>query len=358
MKTVYVTSTQDFGGKTSLIISLGKRLQRDGHIVGYMKPLSTRTRQVAGQVMDRDAEFVRQELELQDPLDDITPITLTPLLIEEAMQKPKTERKRFYSQLSAAYERVSQGKDALFLEGGRHPLEGALFELSSRQIAELLEAHVLVVVKYDDSLSIDTAMGLRQVYGERLLGIVLNAVPRMHMRFVQEQARPFLEQNNLPILAVLPQERLLLAVSVQELVEHLDGRVICCPEQSGELIEYLMVGAMTASSAVSYFRRRPNKAVITGGDRHDVQLAALETSTRCLILTGNQEPSNVVITRAKEVRVPIVVVKPDTLTTVRVTEQIFGKTSLHQDKKVARFSNILQERFDLERFYDLVGIQT
>jgi hypothetical protein len=46
------------------------------------------------------------------------------------------------------------------------------------------------------------------------------------------------------------------------------------------------------------------------------------------------------------------------LTTVQTTEQIFGKTSLHQDKKVARFSNILQERFDIERFYSLAGIQT
>ncbi len=69
---------------------------------------------------------------------------------------------------------------------------------------------------------------------------------------------------------------------------------------------------MTASRAISYFRRCPNKAVITGGDRHDVQLA-LEISTRCLILTGNQEPS---------------AVEPDTLTAVQVTEQIFGKTAL------------------------------
>jgi BioD-like phosphotransacetylase family protein len=355
MKTLYVTSTQDFGGKTSLTISLSKRLQRDGHIVGYMKPLSTRTRQIEGQVVDRDAEFVRQELQLHDPLDDIIPIILTPALIAEAVQKPEPEL--FAARLQAAYERVSQAKDVLFLEGGRHPLEGALFGLSSRQVADMLDAHVLVVVKYDDGLSIDTAMGLRQVYGERLLGVVLNAVPRMYMRFVREQARPFLEKNNVPVLAVLPQERLLLAVSVQELIEHLDGNVVCCPEQCEELIEYLMVGAMTASSAISYFRRRPNKAVITGGDRHDVQLAALETSTRCLILTGGQEPSMVVLTRAREVGVPIVVVEPDTLTTVQSLEQIFGKTSLHQAKKVSRFSNILQERFDLERFYSLIGIQ-
>ena len=89
----------------------------------------------------------------------------------------------------------------------------------------------------------------------------------------------------------------------------------------------------------------------------DVQLAALETSTRCLILTGGYEPSAVVLARATEVGVPVVVVEADTLTTVQSVEQIFGKTSLHQAKKVSRFFNILQERFDIERFYNLIGIQ-
>jgi BioD-like phosphotransacetylase family protein len=40
-----------------------------------------------------------------------------------------------------------------------------------------------------------------------------------------------------------------------------------------------MVGAMSAENALSYFRRKAHKVVITGGDRPDIQLAALETST-------------------------------------------------------------------------------
>jgi len=60
-----------------------------------------------------------------------------------------------------------------------------------------------------------------------------------------------------------------------------------------------MVGAMNVDSALAHFRRQPNKAVITGGDRPDIQLAALETSTRCLILTGNLPPNPLIIGRAK-----------------------------------------------------------
>ena len=76
------------------------------------------------------------------------------------------------------------------------------------------------------------------------------------------------------------------------------------------------------------------------------------------ILTGNQHPSTVVLNRARKVGVPIVVVEPDTLTTVRTVEQIFGRTFLRQARKSAHFVNILEERFDFVRFYDMLGLET
>ena len=48
-----------------------------------------------------------------------------------------------------------------------------------------------------------------------------------------------------------------------------------------------MLGAMGAELALKFFRTKPDKIVITGGDRADIQLAALETDTKCLVLTGN-----------------------------------------------------------------------
>jgi BioD-like phosphotransacetylase family protein len=215
---------------------------------------------------------------------------------------------------------------------------------------------VLAVVKYEDNLSIDEAAGLDMLYGDRLVGVIINAVPRSEMRSVRRVAKPALEERGIPVYAVLPEERLLSSISVQELADHLRGEVVCCPGLLEALVEYLMVGAMTAGSAITYFRRRPNKAVITGGDRHDVQLAALETSTRCLILTGGQQPSAVVLQRAQEVGVPIVVVETDTLTAVQAVQEIFGKTSLHQDKKSALFETVMEERFDYARLYEALGL--
>ena len=101
------------------------------------------------------------------------------------------------------------------------------------------------------------------------------------------------------------------------------------------LVEHLLIGAMGADAALSHFRRRTNKAVFTGGDRVDLQLAALETSTSALVLTGNIRPAASVIDRAEDRQVPIILVTDDTLTTVERAEGIFGHIRFKQEAKIA-----------------------
>jgi len=78
------------------------------------------------------------------------------------------------------------------------------------------------------------------------------------------------------------------------------GKVVCGEAALDEFVERFSVGAMDTGAALGYFQRLPNKAVITGGNRADIQLAALETSTRCLVLTGDQMPNQIIIARARE----------------------------------------------------------
>jgi BioD-like phosphotransacetylase family protein len=349
MKVLYVTSTATFSGKTALCIGLGNKLRRDGFAIGYMKPVSTTARKVAGRVVDEDARFIRQTFNLAEPLDAIAPIALMPKVVEGILTGE--EKTDFMAKLKKSYAQVAQGKDVVILEGGAHCMEGSLVGLSAPLVADLLGARELVVIKYTSNLVVDDALGAKVLFGDSMLGTVINAVPRQRMRFVQEMVKPYLEERGVKVFAVLPQERLLMSISVGQLAEGLGGEVVCCPEASDELVEYLMVGAMNVDSALTYFRRKPNKAVITGGDRSDIQLAALETSTKCLILTGNLYPSPLILGRAEEVGVPVILTKQDTLTTVEIIEQFFGKTRLHQEKKVQRFQEMLDERFDFDALY-------
>ena len=114
---------------------------------------------------------------------------------------------------------------------------------------------------------------------------------------------------------------------------------------------------MSADSALSHFRRKANKAVITGGDRTDIQLAALETSTRCLILTCNLYPAPHVLNRADELCVPVLLTKMDTLGAIEVIEGYFDRSRFQQPQKVERFSALLDEYLDFAALYRALGLQ-
>ncbi len=355
MTTLYITSTETFSGKSALCVGLAKRMQRDGLSVGYMKPVSTGARLAAG-LVDEDAEFFKQALGLPDALEDMAPVGIAPRTVEAILRGQETTD--YVARLKAAYERVAHGRDVILLEGGASLREGYLIGLPTPQVARMFEARELVVVKYENDLQVlDDALTARVRLDQSLIGVVLNVVPRQRMPFVQELVKPALEQRGVEVLAVLPQERLLLSVSVGELAELLSGEILCATDKVDELVEHLMVGAMSVDSALSYFRRKPNKAVITGGDRPDIQLAALETSTKCLILTGNLRPSPIILGRAEEVGVPMILVRHDTLSAVEVIGRFFGKTRFHLQKKVERFEEMLEDRFDFERLYAALNIE-
>jgi BioD-like phosphotransacetylase family protein len=355
MATLYVTSTETFSGKSALCVGIAKRLGRDGYALGYMKPVSTGTRLAAG-LVDEDAEFFKQTFDLPDAMEDLVPIGIAPRMVEAILRGE--DATDFVGTLQAAYGRISQGRDVIVMEGGCNLREGYLIGLPTPKVAQMLGAKALVVIKYNDDLQVlDDALTARMRLGDLMVGVVLNAIPRQRMPFVQEAAKPALEARGIPVLAVLPQERLLLSVSVGDLVDFLSGQVLCCTDKMDELVEHLMVGAMSVDSALSYFRRKPNKAVITGGDRPDIQLAALETSTKCVILTGNLRPSPIILGRAEEVGVPMILVRQDTLTAVEVIERFFGKTRFHLEKKVSRFEEMLEDRFDYDCVYDSLGLE-
>jgi BioD-like phosphotransacetylase family protein len=118
------------------------------------------------------------------------------------------------------------------------------------------------------------------------------------------------------------------------------------------MVESLAIGAMNVNAALEYFRKGENMAVITGGDRTDLQLAALETSTTCLILTGSISPDPLILSRAEDLEVPILSVNLDTLTTVEIVDQAFGNIRLQEQVKVDCIRQLMGEHFQIDRLLE------
>jgi len=126
------------------------------------------------------------------------------------------------------------------------------------------------------------------------------------------------------------QESSSIAVSIKDIAECVQGEVLNSQDRLGEMVKSVMVGAMCVDPSPMYFGIKSDKAVITRGDRMDIQLGALETSVKCLVLTGGVKPSAMVLERAKEKRAPVIVVKEDTPATLARLEQCLGAARTEQ----------------------------
>jgi hypothetical protein len=113
---------------------------------------------------------------------------------------------------------------------------------------------------------------------------------------------------------------------------------------------------MTAEAALHRFRKYSQKAVITGGDRTDIQLAALETSTTCLVLTGNLQPSPLILKQSEEFGVAVLLVRTNTMETIEKIDTIYGKTRLGQTNKLEQFQSLVDENVDMDKLYQAIGL--
>ncbi|MBI5575004.1 MAG: acetate--CoA ligase family protein [Deltaproteobacteria bacterium] len=148
-------------------------------------------------------------------------------------------------------------------------------------------------------------------------------------------------------LDINPADPVLESVSVKALAEALGAETAYGEDRMETLIERFCVGAMDMDGALRVFRRVPRKAVITGGHRTDIQLAALETDTRCLVLTGGVRPNDLILARAREKGVPILVVQEDTLFAVEKFENLLGRLRIREAEKIRRGVDLVRENVDV-----------
>ena len=356
MKSLYITSVEPYSGKTAVCLSLGRYLQGLGLNLGYLKPVSTQPwRSPSGILADEDAVFVHSVLRLEGDPADASPVIVTSSALRMHLKGDPGEDLIQIIELAA--KRAGEGKDILLLEGGASLREGYAIGLSNLRVAEVLGAPALVVVRYRGEMClVDDVLTAQFRLGEQLLGVILNRVPEDGVDYITEYAIPFLEAKGIRIFGALPSVPRLSALSVGELIELLDAEVLTKNVDLDALAETLTVGAMTAEAALSRFRRYQNKAVITGGDRTDIQLAALETSTVVMILTGNLHPSPLIIQQAETLNVPILLVNRNTMETIELVERSLGKTRLGQPEKMETFLKLMTDNVQLEEICKLLDL--
>ena len=323
MVALYVTSWENGSGKTSICAGIGQYLKNSGKKIGFLKPVIANKAGAA----DGDAALIKHLLAL-DEADDL----LSPTFKDEA---------DLAKGIKGAIAKVSPGKDIVIIDG-----------VNSRSVIEAAGVPVIAVETYSNDLSgiIESYKG----FGPLLLGIIINKVPARRLDRVRAEASSAMESAGIKLLAVLPEDRTLIAMTVAELAALLQGELISGNGGSSGLVENLMIGALAIDPGPHYFSRKANKAALIKSGRSDMQLATLQTSTSCLVLTGSEKIQPVVLAQAREKNVPIILAGGEIPDVAATIETAIGKSGFNREK-LTRLSQILEQHLDIEQVLNGLG---
>ncbi len=107
-----------------------------------------------------------------------------------------------------------------------------------------------------------------------------------------------------------------VVASVRSLARTLQGKMLCTFEPDSEEDLVLMIGAMQPTSFASRLPNYvPEQLLVVVGDREDIQRAAIQARSRCVIITGGYNASDEIRALAQSHEVSLVLSPHDTTTT-------------------------------------------
>ncbi|MGQ3328752.1 MULTISPECIES: phosphotransacetylase family protein [Halorubrum] len=345
--TTLVTATGEGAGKTAITVALARLAADRDRSVGYMKPKGTRLQSNVGKTLDQDPMLAREVLDLDAEMHQMEPVVYSPTFVEGAIRGTE-DADALRERIREEYDDLAADRDHMFIEGGGRWTTGGVVGLTDVDVAELLDAQVVLVAGYDSPNDLDEVIAAADAFGDRLAGVVFNKVSDDAFESLDQDGIPFLESKGITVFGAIPSEKELAGVTVGELADELGAELLTDAPTDG-FVERFLVGAMGGDEALRYFRRARDAAVITGGDRADVQTAALEASgVACLVLTGGHRPSGAVLGKAADADKPVLAVNTDTVTAIDRAEGIVRGGRTRDARTVDRMAELLDANVDVD----------
>lgn len=349
MQGLYIASTSARAGKTLLTCSLGVLLQKRGHKIGFIKPLGSQLKRVEAGNGDADAIIVQEVLG-----QDVKPEVLTPIMIPAwsslLLYQHDNNVANTISLVKKSYAQISRGKDIMLVSGTHAaPFSGTFAGMDSFTLTKELNLRVLLIERYMDGLiNYDSLLFIKEMLGDKLAGVVINDVPESEISALNSFMVPFLQGNGIKVLGLIPHEPKLRSIRSMDLAYDLGGRIVAGNKHASNMVEGFLIGTMQVDNFMSHLRSNPRRAVIVGGDRSDLQLAALQGKAPCIILTGNIGPHELIRAKAEAEGVPLIVAKEDSYVVARKMSVILSAQKFHELSKIRAGVALVEQSLNMD----------
>jgi len=340
MDKLIIASTSKNSGKTGIIVGMAKLLGKD---FGYLKPFGDRLYYRKKRLWDYDSALMAGVFDLEENPEDMS------IGFEHTKVRYMYTEETIKNKLKEMVDDAGNKRDVVFIEGGQSMSYGSFVHLDALSLARSVNGKLIIVISGDEGAIMDHLSFIKKsvdMAGIDFRGVIINKV--QDVEDFKDSYLDSIHRMGIDIIGVMPYKPELNRLSVNNLTERFFVKVIAGEGGLSRIIKNVFIGAMSAEVALQepIFKKR-EKLIITGGDRDDMILAALESDTSCIVLTNDIVPGFNIIAKASEKNIPLLLVSEDTYEIARQIDSIETVLTKDDQDKIEMIEELVKESLDM-----------
>jgi len=323
-KSIYIMSTQNGSGKKAAVVGLYKNIEEYNKKPGYFKPIGNPFNDVITET-GKYVNIIHKVLKRKYSKDEISPIFISPTSFLDEI--PLEEVDEIKNHIKNTFKDIADESDIVLVEGNHFYQQMNSIGLNDTALAKLLGSEVVLISRCDNDTDLDKVLYAAEKINNKnlvLKGVIFSNVSDLQMVKINEKYTKILAKKQIELLGTIPKSRVLNTPTITEVIGATQGKLLTGDNDTikNTHIKKFIIGAMQSTDALAYMRKGQNLGVITGGDRSDIIVTAVEVGVSLIILTGNLMPDMMSIAKAKESNIPVILVSSDTYTTAHNIQNI------------------------------------
>ena len=353
-KRIFIAATRMNDGKTTTSLGLYSALNHGEKKIGYIKPVGQRFVDVNGEKIDEDSFLLTKTFDVSVPIQAMSPIVVDKDFTKNYLDDSASIYPKIVNRLCRSFDRAAYEKDYIIIEGTGHAGVGSVFDLSNAEVANILNAKVIIVASGGIGRPIDEIalnQALFEKAGADIIGVIINKVQSDKLDFIKHYCGQALEKMNLKLLGVIPENAKLSEPSLSQIIHEIRGECLNTTNNiQSKKIKKVVIGAKTGLSTIDDIEE--GTLIITSGDREDIIQPCIKSNKASMlsgiILANAITPNDATLEDIQTSEIPFILSNDSSYSVISRMNKMNIKTQPHDVDKISIIKEILKSNIDLK----------
>lgn len=266
---LYIAATSQHVGKTTSTLGLMAAIRDRGLQVGYCKPVGQEFVDLGDLRVDKDALLFSKSMSFKLDAELHSPVIIGRGVTSAYLDDPT--HYDFRTPIQKASRKLQADCDFVVYEGTGHPGVGSVCDMSNAQVAQMLDAPVVMIVEGGIGSTIDKLnmnLALFRELRVPVKGVIINKVLPEKLKKVEKYVGIYLEKLGIPLLGALPYDKTLSSPIMATIRRAVKGKTLIHRSSMDNKVENITSGSLLARREIA---DHTNLLVIVG--RSDLEIA-------------------------------------------------------------------------------------